>query len=127
MPRLHKRVSVLMNDIIPTEHEEQRIFVQWFRRKYSPVRIFAIPNGGFRSRATAGRLKAEGVMRGIPDLFVPEWNLWIEMKRIKGGRLSPDQVNWKQYLEEIGNTVFVAYGAENAMELVDDFVDKKSA
>lgn len=116
-----------MNDIIPTEHEEQRIFVQWFRRKYSPVRIFAIPNGGFRSRATAGRLKAEGVMRGIPDLFVPEWNLWIEMKRVKGGRLSPDQVNWKQYLEEIGNTVFVAYGAENAMELVDDFVDKKSA
>ena len=127
MPRLHKRVSVLMNDIIPTEHEEQRIFVQWFRRKYSPVRIFAIPNGGFRSRATAGRLKAEGVMRGIPDLFVPEWNLWIEMKRKKGGRLSPDQVNWTQYLEEIGNTVFVAYGAQNAMELVDDFVDKKSA
>ena len=127
MPRLHKRVSVLMNDIIPTEHEEQRIFVQWFRRKYSPVRIFAIPNGGFRSRATAGRLKAEGVMRGIPDLFVPEWNLWIEMKRVKGGRLSPDQVNWKQYLEEIGNTVFVAYGAQNAMELVDGFVDKKSA
>lgn len=127
MPRLFKRVSILMQDIIPTEHEEQRIFVQWFRRKYSPVRIFAIPNGGFRSRATAGRLKAEGVMRGIPDLFVPEWNLWIEMKRVKGGRLSPDQVNWKQYLEEIGNTVFVAYGAENAMELVDDFVDKKSA
>lgn len=127
MPRLHKRVSVLMKDEIPTEHEEQRVFVQWFRRRYAPVRIFAIPNGGFRSRATAGRLKAEGVMRGIPDLFVPEWNLWIEMKRVKGGRLSPDQVNWKQYLEEIGNTVFVAYGAENAMELVDDFVDKKSA
>lgn len=127
MPRLHKRVSVLMKDEIPTEHEEQRVFVQWFRRRYAPVRIFAIPNGGFRSRATAGRLKAEGVMRGIPDLFVPEWNLWIEMKRVKGGRLSPDQVNWKQYLEEIGNTVFVAYGAQNAMELVDDFVDQKSA
>lgn len=127
MPRLHKRVSVLMKDEIPTEHEEQRVFVQWFRRRYAPVRIFAIPNGGFRSRATAGRLKAEGVMRGIPDLFVPEWNLWIEMKRVKGGRLSPDQVNWKQYLEEIGNTVFVAYGAQNAMQLVDDFVDKKSA
>lgn len=127
MPRLHKRVSVLMKDEIPTEHEEQRVFVQWFRRRYAPVRIFAIPNGGFRSRATAGRLKAEGVMRGIPDLFVPEWNLWIEMKRVKGGRLSPDQVNWKQYLEEIGNTVFVAYGAQNAMELVDDFIDKKSA
>lgn len=116
-----------MKDEIPTEHEEQRVFVQWFRRRYAPVRIFAIPNGGFRSRATAGRLKAEGVMRGIPDLFVPEWNLWIEMKRVKGGRLSPDQVNWKHYLEEIGNTVFVAYGAQNAMELVDDFVDKKSA
>ena len=28
----------------PTEHEEQREFVRWFRKVYAPVRIFAIPN-----------------------------------------------------------------------------------
>jgi hypothetical protein len=111
-----------MSVLIPTESEEQIAFIQWFRRKYRPVRIFHIANGGFRSKRTAAKLKSEGVMRGVPDLFVPEWNLWIEMKRIKGGRLSPEQRDWKRYLEEIGNTVFVAFGCEHAMELVDNFV-----
>lgn len=115
-----------MKEYLPTEHDEQVAFVQWFRRKYAPVRMFAIPNGGFRSRSTAAKLKSEGVMRGIPDLFIPEWSLWIEMKRVKGGRLSPDQVNWKHYLEEIGNTVYVAYGAEDAMKFIDEFADKNN-
>lgn len=66
-------------------------------------------------------------MRGIPDLFVPEWSLWIEMKRTKGGKLSPDQRDWIRYLTELGNTVHVAYGAEDAMKFVDEFADKISS
>ena len=54
---------------IPTEHEEQRELVRWFRQTWPGVRIFAIPNGGARSPATAGRLKAEGVSSGVPDLL----------------------------------------------------------
>lgn len=122
---LGKGNPVLTKELIASEHEEQVQFVQWFRRKYAPIRIFAIPNGGYRSRATAARLKAEGVSRGVPDLFIPEWNLWIEMKRAKGGKLSPDQVNWIKYLKDLGNTVHVAYGAYDAMQFVDDFADKK--
>ena len=61
---------------IPTEHEEQRELVRWFRQGYKGVRIFAIPNGGARSIATAGRLKVEGVSPGVPDLFIPAWRLW---------------------------------------------------
>lgn len=33
--------------------------------------MHAIPNGGLRDKATAGKLKAEGVKRGIPDVFLP--------------------------------------------------------
>lgn len=121
---LGKGNTVLTKELIASEHEEQVQFVQWFRRKYAPVRIFAIPNGGYRSRATAARLKAEGVSRGVPDLFIPEWSLWIEMKRTKGGKLSPDQVNWIKYLKDLGNTVHVAYGAYDAMIFVDEFADK---
>lgn len=117
------RGSVL-TDRIPTEHEEQREVVRWFRRKYAPCRIFAIPNGGFRSRATAARLKAEGVSRGVPDLFVPQYGLWIEMKRSKDGRLSPDQKDWIRYLEEIGYGCLVCHGAEDAKEQIDAFIDK---
>ena len=112
-----------MTDRIPTEHEEQREVVRWFRQKYRLIRIFAIPNGGYRSRATAGRLKAEGVARGVPDLFVPAHNLWIEMKRVRGGRLSPDQRDWIKYLESLGNTCLVCFGADDAKEQIDVFMD----
>ena len=102
---------------VPTEHEEQREFVRWFRQSQK-VRIFAIPNGGHRSASQGGKLKAEGVSAGVPDLFVPEWRLWIEMKRKKGGRLSPDQRDWIDYLESCGYRVIVAHGCEEAIAAV---------
>ena len=112
-------------DRIPTEHEDQREVVKWFRRKYGPVRIFAIPNGGFRSRATAARLKAEGVTRGVPDLFVPYYRLWIEMKRIKDGRLSTEQKDWIRYLKDAGYTCLVCYGADDAKAQIDAFMEER--
>jgi len=101
-------------DRMPLEHEEQREVVRWFRQCWPNVRIMAIPNGGARSKATAGRLKAEGVSAGVPDLFIPAWGLWIEMKRIKGGSVSPEQKDWMSYLELNGYKCFVARGAEDA-------------
>lgn len=114
-----------MKDKLPSEHWEQVQVVSWFRRKYGPVRIFAIPNGGWRSKVTAMKLKVEGVARGVPDLFVPQFNLWIEMKRVKGGRLSPEQRDWIRYLEEVGNTVLVCHGHEHAMEQIDAFMAER--
>jgi len=109
--------------ILKSEHEEQREFVKWFRRKYAPVRIFSIPNGGHRSKATAARLKAEGVSPGVPDLFVPYFRLWIEMKRVKDGRLSTDQKDWIRYLTESGYTCITCYGAEDAKAQIDAFFE----
>ena len=100
----------------PTEHEEQREYVRWFRQTYPDVRIMAIPNGGARSPATASRLKAEGVSPGVPDLFVPAWGLWVEMKRAKGGKISPEQKEWHQYLESCGYRVIVGLGQTDAIK-----------
>ena len=108
-------------DRIPTEHEEQREVVRWFRQSWPGVRIFAIPNGGARSKATAGRLKAEGVASGVPDLFVPAWRLWIEMKRSKGGSLSPEQKDWRTYLESVDYWVIVGKGADHAKQQISAF------
>ena len=99
---------------IPTEHEEQRELVRWFRQTHPDVRIFAIPNGGGRSPATAGRLKAEGVSAGVPDLFIPAWRLWIEMKRTKGGSVSAEQKDWIKYLSEIDYQTIICRGFEDA-------------
>lgn len=107
---------------IPTEHEEQREFVRWFRSKFAPVRIFAIPNGGFRSMTTAGKLKAEGVSAGVPDLFVPAWRLWIEMKRVKNSRVSPEQTDWIRYLKSVGYTCLICHGQADAKAQISAFM-----
>jgi hypothetical protein len=113
----------MTTDRIPTEHEEQREVVRWFRQSWPGVRIFSIPNGGARSKATAGRLKAEGVASGVPDLFIPAWRLWVEMKRSKGGSLSTEQKDWLAYLESVDYWVIVGKGADDAKRQVSAFFD----
>ena len=66
------------------EHVEQREFVSWFRQTFKGVLIAAIPNGGGRPPQVALAMKLEGVLRGMPDLYVMKWHLWIEMKKIGG-------------------------------------------
>lgn len=104
---------------LPTEHAEQVTFVSQFRIKYPDVRIFAIPNGSFRHKSTAVALKQEGVSSGVPDLYIPAWHVWVEMKRAKGGRLSTEQKEWIKYLESIGDTVLVCNGWEAAVKAVE--------
>lgn len=105
-----------------TEHEEQREFVSWFRQTFPGTRIFAIPNGGQRSITTAAKLKAEGVCRGVPDLFIPAWSLWVEMKRQKGGVLSEDQKDWLEYLKFNQYSCLVAKGCEDAKRQLSAFI-----
>jgi hypothetical protein len=100
--------------MVVSEHLEQARLVMWFRREYPDTLIFAIPNGGLRSKTQAMKLKVEGVAPGIPDLFVPAWKLWIEMKKVKGGKLSTEQQLMIDYLQSVGYDVIVGLGAEDA-------------
>jgi hypothetical protein len=113
-------------DRVKTEHEEQREFVSWFRKNNPGVLIFAIPNGEKRGKAAAMRLKVEGVVSGIPDLFIPSWRTWLEMKREKDGRVSASQKEIAAYLQHIGHTVFVAYGKDQAIQYIKDMKMKKT-
>lgn len=99
---------------IPTEHEEQKNFVKWFRIQYPKVKIFAIPNSAARSPELSSYLRAEGLTKGVPDLYIPEWHLWIEMKRIKGSVTSPEQLDWAEYLLGIGDKHLFAFGFDDA-------------
>lgn len=106
---------------VPSEHVEQREFVMWFRQTFPGVRIYAIPNGGKRGQREAMRLKVEGVSPGVPDLHIPAWLCWVEMKRQKGGVLSPDQKDWRDYLQSIGQHWILAKGRDDAVRQVLDF------
>jgi hypothetical protein len=52
-----------------SEHDTQAAFIQWLdhQRIDGLDTSHAIPNGGARHIAVAGKLKAEGVKPGVPD------------------------------------------------------------
>lgn len=56
-----------------SEHTTQVAFFEWASYKRFPgiELLHATPNGGLRSKATAGKLKAEGVKAGHPDVSWP--------------------------------------------------------
>ena len=110
-------------NFVPLEHAEQCTLVNWLSRTFPNLLFFAIPNGGLRNIQVALKLQAEGVKPGVPDLFVPEWKLFIEMKRRKNGRVSQEQQNIMEELERVGYTCIVGYGWEDAQKKVLQFLE----
>lgn len=103
---------------VKSEHLEQAEFVSWMRKTYPEHRIFAIANGGLRSKSVAMSLKVEGVVKGVPDLMVPSLKLFIEMKRTNNSVVSEEQHDWIKYLNSVGYIAKVCYGKDDAVDLV---------
>ena len=123
-----KDKQVRVKSEVPTESQEQRAFVKWFRLQYPAIKFFAIPNGGNRDAITGAIMKAEGVSTGVPDLYFPKLRLWIEFKRIKGSVISADQREWETYLrDECHDSHFYAYGCDDAIAQVRLFMKYRDA
>jgi VRR-NUC domain len=80
--------------------------------------LMHVPNGGARSKGEAGKLKAMGVRKGVPDFLLPRargrWSgLALELKS-PDGRLSQDQIFWLQGLQAEGYLVSLC-------RTIDDF------
>lgn len=110
------------------EHRHQRALVGYIERRYPEAAemMTAVPHGGLRSKATAGRLKAEGVRAGYPDLLIdlPRGGfhgLRIEMKAPQG-RASKAQQGWIARLRAAGYCAVVCKGVDAAIEEVDAYM-----
>lgn len=103
-----------------SEKQEQAEFLRWFKDTFPQHKIAAIPNGSQRSKKASIQLKNEGMSPGFPDLEIPFLSLYIEMKTEKGGRVSPEQQKWIDYLRSIGKRAEVAKGAEEAKRITMD-------
>lgn len=120
-----------MRNITPTESEEQQTLFQWAAMqcgKYPELALmFHIPNEGKRSWAVGGRMKAEGLKSGVPDIFLPvprgQWHgLFIEMKRTKGGTVSDCQKLWLHDLRKQGYLTEVCRGWEEAARRIKSYL-----
>lgn len=122
------------------EHIEQRQLIAWADAQAGAIPelelLFAIPNGGARHKAVAGKLRAEGVRAGVPDLFLPVarggyHGLFIEMKsperqrrdgRPKSGTFTDAQTRWHARLRAQGYGVWVCYGFEDAQHTIQNYL-----
>lgn len=113
------------------EEREQIWLFQWARAKegmHPELRwLFHVPNGGGRSKAEAGRLKAAGVKPGVPDLLLPVRRgpyvgCAIELKA-EGGRTSDDQRKWIAHLQTEGWQAGVAVGWREAATRLLRYLD----
>lgn len=107
-----------------SEHDEQVAVVEYCDLNSIPV--FHIPNGGYRRKSEAARMKAEGVRPGVPDLCIPVargdyHSLYIEMKA-PGGRPTEEQVAWIHRLRANGMCAYCCEGACNAVALIDAYM-----
>ena len=111
-----------------SEHAEQVATITWFRYQYPKFAkcLWAIPNGGVRHIGTAVKLKAEGGMPGVPDLFlmIPAADyhgLFIEMK-VKGGKLSDSQKEFMGLATLMGYQAVVCYGFDEAKDAINNYL-----
>ncbi len=113
-----------------SEHAEQAALFRWaeFARARLPelALLYAVPNGGHRHKATAARLKAEGVKRGVPDLCLPvarggAHGLYIELKTERG-KTTPEQLGWIRALRRQGYAAEVCHGWESARSMIEHYL-----
>lgn len=107
-------------NLVPTEAQEQKAFVQYLRIK--GYKHFRVPNETFtRSWKQKANNKALGVVPGVPDIFViaNKRLIAIEMKRTKGSATSPEQREWIEALNAASVPAFVCKGAEAAIAAVE--------
>jgi hypothetical protein len=112
-------------NLCPLEHEEQVAVIEYCDNLHIP--IFAIPNGSNKSKHQANKFKLEGLRSGFPDLCVPLMrngygSLYIEMKRVKGSTVSPEQTAWIALLNSFGHKAVICYGSDEAIEVIEGYI-----
>lgn len=113
-----------------SEHSEQRKLIIWASWEIKSIPelalLFSIPNAGKRTQQQAAWMIAEGLKSGVPDLFLPvmrygKGGLFIEMKSEKG-KLSENQIKWRDRLIVQGYEYALCRTAEEAMKNIKEYL-----
>lgn len=131
-----RELSIRQREPCPTEEVEQTCLFRWAAYAsgaYPELRMLhAIPNGGKRGKAEAGRMKAAGVKAGVPDMCLPVarhgcHGLYIELKRASGGRVSKEQVAWMDALTRQGYRCALCRGWNEARKVIEEYLTVEEA
>lgn len=92
---------------------------------------FKIANENQRAKERV-YLAAEGVKAGVPDIFIAEprkgyHGLFLELKRLRGGKISKAQKNFAFLAEQRGYKIIFPKGAAEAFAIVKDYLGIENA
>lgn len=116
-----------------SRHNESRLqtaCVTWFRMQHRSLAklLFAVPNGGSRSKIEAAIMQGEGVTPGVSDLILlvaqGDYNgLCIEMKtESRGSQQSDNQKAWQVLVEAQGYKYVVCRSIEQFMSEINNYL-----
>ena len=122
----------------PTEDQEAVMLAQWLSIQKLPATHVANESGrDAYARRRAIRMKRQGVSKGFFDyiVFIPAvkskdgeaYCLCIELKRAKKSlsRLTPEQKEWQDKVNDLGTNniqAYVAYGANEAIRVISHYL-----
>lgn len=112
---------------LPTERQNQRAILKMVGDCFPRVLVHHSPNGahlagvGSAKFKQMGALKGDGLKPGFPDLIC----LWpvakgcfIEVKREKTGKVSPEQFAMHETLRALGWPILVTFSVNDAFEFL---------
>lgn len=112
------------------EHTLQCRVIRWFRLQFPTMRhnLFAVPNGGYRTKTTAALMKAEGQLSGVADLILLKRKgkcgaLLLEAK-VKGNSQSDNQKLWQSLIEADGYEYRIFHSLEEFIEIVTEYLNR---
>ncbi len=124
-------------DYVRSEFVEQCQLADWLHAQY-PNLLWTASAGGMRtSIGTARKMKRMGYSKGTPDIFIAEprrilkgerdniyvsHGLFVELKKERGGRVSPDQRRWLNELRIRGYIAEVAHGFNEAKIIIQKYL-----
>ena len=119
-----------MGEYQTESYHQQQLFLwsQWVSGKWPELELmYHVPNEGKRSKAAGGRLKAEGLKAGVPDICLPVargkyHGLYIELKSEKG-RETEAQSWWLAALRRQGYAARVCHGWVEARECIEKYLE----
>ncbi len=114
-----------------TDEDREQIALMKWATTYSPHKailrkyLFHIPNGGYRNKREAAKLKDMGVMPGVADLCLAYpcgvyHSLWIELKRRKPkGIVRPNQKEFLKNMRAAGSCTVISYGWDEGAAAIE--------
>jgi hypothetical protein len=103
------------------ESQLQRAIVQHYRARATPgTFMFAVPNGGARSKVEAAIMKSTGTVASVPD------TIWIRDGKVYGleiktdnGRPTKTQLETITAMEAAGTFCCIAYGIDRCLQVLE--------